>query len=226
VNVLVIAPHPDDESIGCGGTISRHTDRGDRVAVIYLSSGELGLKRLPRDEAWRIRESEAEAAAEILGIRALSFLRRPDWYLGDHVDETTSLVASIFGHETPGLVYVPHAGEWHPDHRAALQIVQAVLRGLDQAAPHLLAYEVWTPLAAHDHVEDISTVMERKLQAIRCYQSQLGHFRYDRAVEGLNQYRGALAARCDYAEIFQSVSPRATGSEDLKDESTAEGNPW
>src|SRR4051812_24596047 len=82
--VVVIAPHPDDESIGCGGAILSHTGRGDRVHVVFLTSGELGLKHLKVEEAWNIRESEARAAAGILGISQLTFLRQPDWCVGDH----------------------------------------------------------------------------------------------------------------------------------------------
>ena len=65
MNVLVVVPHPDDESIGCGGTICLHAARGDRVAAVFLTSGELGLRKLPQEKAWRVREREAEKAAEI-----------------------------------------------------------------------------------------------------------------------------------------------------------------
>ena len=65
MNVLVVAPHPDDETIGCGGTLCLHQQRGDRVVVVFLTSGELGLKHLPPQEAWTIREKEANAAARI-----------------------------------------------------------------------------------------------------------------------------------------------------------------
>ena len=68
MNVLVIAPHPDDESIGCGGALCLHAARRDPMAVVYLSSGELGLKHLPRNKAWLTREREAERAARILGV--------------------------------------------------------------------------------------------------------------------------------------------------------------
>jgi hypothetical protein len=61
-------------------------------------------------------------------------------------------------------------------------------------------------MTAHGWAEDISRFMRRKLRAVRCYQSQLEEFRYDRAVRGLNQYRGCLAARCRYAEVFQYAS--------------------
>ena len=94
-NILVIAPHPDDESIGCGGTLCRHTARGDRVVAVFLTSGELGLEHLPREEAWRVREGEAEAAAEVLGLADLIFLRCPDWFVGEGVDEAAALLRPI-----------------------------------------------------------------------------------------------------------------------------------
>ena len=120
--------------------------------------------------------------------------------------EAAELLAPVLRREGPAALYLPHPGEWHPDHRAALAIARAALCRADMTGTALLGYEVWTPLATHDHVEDISRVMEQKLRAIRCYQSQLAHFRYDRAAEGLNQYRGVLAARCDYAEVFLLAS--------------------
>ena len=207
MNVLVIAPHPDDESIGCGGSICLHTDRGDRVAVAFLTSGELGLKHLPGEEAKRIRESEAAAAARQLGMANLFFLRLPDWFVGDNIEQAGAALRPIIEHEAPDLIYLPHAQEWHPDHQASLPVLMEALGSEASAntAPRLLTYEVWTPLAEYSYVEDISAVMQRKIKAVRCYRSQLRGFRYDRAVRGLNQYRGALAAHRLYAEVFGEV---------------------
>lgn len=206
MNVLVVAPHPDDEALGCGGALCLHSDRGDRVSVIYLTSGELGLKELAVADARRVREAEAEDAATILGATSTCFLRQPDWFLGDHIEEAVRLVTAQVDEVGPDLIYLPHAEEWHPDHRAASAIVAA----LPIMTNHLLklrAYEVWTPLAAFEDVEDISGVMVRKLEAVRAYRSQIDEFRFDRAVEGLNQYRGALAAHADFAEVFGTRSP-------------------
>jgi LmbE family N-acetylglucosaminyl deacetylase len=211
VNVVVIAPHPDDEAIGCGGTICLHTMRGDRVATVFLTSGELGLKHLPREQAWRIREQEAQAAAEVLGTAATFFLRRPDWHLADGVGQAAAALRDILRHEVPQRIYVPHEGEWHPDHQVALQVVRAAWQAAAIPPPDLFACEVWTPLPGHDHGEDITSVMRRKLRAIRCYASQLEQFRYDRAARGLNQFRGALAWHSRYAEVFQSAEPFGAG---------------
>lgn len=209
-NVLVIAPHPDDEVIGCGGTICRHVARGDRVVVAFLTSGELGLKELPREEAWRTRETEAQEAAAILGAADLNFLRQPDWFIGEQVEDTAAALRPILARELPAVIYLPHAEEWHPDHQAALPVVRAALANCD-IAPDLMAYEFWTPMRSYDHVEDISETMVQKLRAVRCYRSQLSEYRYDRAVRGLNQYRGITAAKCRYAEVFAyaEVAPNA-----------------
>jgi hypothetical protein len=64
-------------------------------------------------------------------------------------------------------------------------------------------------MQTYDWAQDISPVISRKLRAVRCYQSQLQVFRYDRAVRGLNQYRGCLAARCRYAEVFRYLDASA-----------------
>jgi LmbE family N-acetylglucosaminyl deacetylase len=116
-------------------------------------------------------------------------------------------LSAVLRHEEPQIIYTPHAQEWHPDHQAALPVVRRAMSGLDVAKIELLGYEVWTPLPRYDRVFDVTAVMARKLRALRCYRSQLEVFRYDRAVKGLNQYRGCLAARCRYAEVFQECSP-------------------
>jgi len=207
MKILVIAPHPDDEAIGCGGVLCRHAGAGDQIAAVFLTSGELGLKRLPREEAWGIREGEARGAAEILGIGSLTFLRLPDWLVGEDVAAAASALRPVLAQEKPDLIYLPHPEDGHPDHRAALPVLRAALADLDGLAPRLLSYEIWTPLSRHDQVHDITAVMARKLRALRAHRSQLDEFDYVRAVNGLNAFRGALAGKCRYAEVFQSLSP-------------------
>ena len=209
MNVLVIAPHPDDESIGCGGALSLHAQRGDRTAVVYLTSGELGLRHLPRKKAQRTRECEAEMAAKILGVSTWHFLRLPDWFVGDNISRAASRLGPLLKRLKPELMYLPHEKEWHPDHQAALPAARSALKAAAISAVTLRAYEVWTPLTEYDHVENISAVMPRKLRALRAHRSQLKEFDYVRAVSGLNAFRGELAAKCRYAEVFQTVDRRS-----------------
>src|SRR5665213_3229906 len=188
MNVLVIAPHPDDEAIGCGGALCLHAQNGDRVTAVFLTSGELGLKKLPREKAWKIREQEAQLAGKILGLSELFFLRQPDWTLNEHIPEAAKLLQPILKRESPELIYLPHALEWHPDHKVTLPIARDALQRGKIASPKLRGYEVWTPMSRFDETENISAVMPRKLKAIRAHRSQAAEFDYVQAARGLNQY--------------------------------------
>jgi LmbE family N-acetylglucosaminyl deacetylase len=201
MNVLALAPHPDDETIGCGGALRLHADKGDRVAVVFLTSGELGLKHLPKEEAWKIREDEARAAAKVLGIHEVTFLRCRDWELHDDVSLAVERLGPLVEHERPELIYLPHPLEWHPDHKATAIIAQQL-----KTDAELRGYEVWTPVAEHDNVIDISSVWERKVAALRCHASQLVTWPYERGMSGLAQFRGAMAGRCEFAEVFKNCA--------------------
>jgi LmbE family N-acetylglucosaminyl deacetylase len=209
--VLVVAPHPDDEAIGCGGMICLHRQRGDPVRVVFLTSGERGLAGPSDEVVCSIREAEAREAAAVLGVTGLDFLRLPDLGVAEHLEEGSERLGDVLKVHRPDLIYLPHPEEAHPDHEAALPLVRAARRPHFGGAerPELRAYEVWTPLSRYGWVEDISAVMRQKLRAVRCYRSQLHALRYDRAVCGLNRYRGVLAAGSRYAEAFQYLAPAA-----------------
>jgi len=205
-NILVVAPHPDDEVLGCGGALCQHAAAGARVVVAFLTSGELGLKHLPRAEAWRVREQEARRAARILGLAGVEFLRGPDWSVGEATVQLARLLRTIVQREKPHLIYLPQPADWHPDHQAALPLLRLVFDRRGRKTPELRAYEVWSPLPAFDQVVDITALMPRKLRALRAHKSQLEEFDYVRAIKGLNQFRGALAAKRPFAEVFQTLN--------------------
>jgi LmbE family N-acetylglucosaminyl deacetylase len=209
--VLVIAPHPDDEVIGCGGALCLHRARGDPVHAVFLSSGERYTEDAPAEPNRRLREAEAEQAGQVLGLQGLDFLRLPDLGLSDDVAGAAGRLWPVLDARRPNIVYLPHPGEAHPDHATALPILRAALAALPPEAelPELRGYEVWSPLPHHDWVEDVSAVMARKLRAVRCYRSQLRVFRYDAAVRGLNRYRGVLGAGSRYGEAFVTLNAPA-----------------
>ena len=209
-DVLVVAPHPDDESIGCGGAVCLHRERGERVRAAFLTSGDRGVSGAAPDAARAIREAEAAEAAEVLGLEETFFFRFPDLGLAENIEAAATRLGEVLRASPPGLIYLPHADEDHPDHAAALAVVRAALARLgSRTLPELRGYEVWTPMRRFGWPEDVTRFMARKLRAVRCYRSQLQTFRYDRAVRGLNQYRGCLAGGCRYAEVFQYVDPVA-----------------
>ena len=206
MKVLVLAPHPDDETIGCGGSLYLHAKNGDKVSVVFLTSGELGLSHLPKSTAWQIREAEARRAARILKVRELRFLRCSDWTLLSEIPKAARLLRPILRKTAPELIYLPHPEDGHPDHQATLLILSEALKSVKLPHLKLRFYEVWTPLSNHDVVNDITSSMKQKIKALRAHKSQLKDFDYVRAVTGLNQYRGALAAKTQFAEVFREIS--------------------
>ena len=204
--VLVIAPHPDDEAIGCGGTICLHCQRGDTVRVVFLTSGEQGA---PETDVESVREAEARAAGTVLGVERLDFLRLPDLGLGENLEQGAELLAELLAWQRPDLIYLPHPEEDHPDHAATLPMTRMALAhmGDDRPLPELRGYEVWSPMTHWEWVEGIGGVMGQKLRAVRGYRSQLRLFRYDHAVRGLNRYRGIMASGSTYAEAFRYFDP-------------------
>ena len=125
--VMVISPHPDDETIGCGGTIRKHVVAGDVVHVDLLTSGEKGGHDLDVADIANIREREAMAAADILGVAHVECYRHLDGNLRPDVALVARLSKRIADWQ-PDTIYVPHTAEQHPDHVAAWRLLQRSLR--------------------------------------------------------------------------------------------------
>src|SRR5438552_3338183 len=81
--------------------------RGDRVVGVFLTSGELGLKHLPREKARRIREGEARKAAKILGLAKVTFMHQPDWSMGEDLSGAAHALRRVLSREAPDLIYLP-----------------------------------------------------------------------------------------------------------------------
>ena len=203
--VLVISPHPDDESIGCGGTLRKHVVEGDEIHVIFLTSGERGGHGRSTDRTLALRERESEAARRILGIGHIEFWREPDAGLRVRPETVTRLAEKIRKWR-PDVLYVPHPREMHADHRAAVRLVRAALRGV-RRRPIVWMYEVWTPLQRMDRIVDITPFVNVKRRAIRAYRSQCAVMSFDDAILGLNRYRGEMFCwpEGEYAEVFATL---------------------
>lgn len=207
-NILVISPHPDDEAIGCGGTICKHIADGDHVEVIFLTSGEKGGHGRSESETIVIREKEATAAAAILQISKIDFWREPDGAFEASSENVRRIRNKIAAFKTD-MVYTPHENEDHPDHRNAALLVQRAISSLKEniKKPLLLMYEVWTPIQKMDIIEDITPFVEVKRRAILTHKSQCDILKFEEAILGLNRYRGEMHSwpGGDYAEVFKEM---------------------
>lgn len=200
--VLVISPHPDDESLGCGGTIRKLVADGAEVRVLFLTSGEAGGHDLPADGVGSMRESEAVRACEILGAGEPAFWREPDGGLQPS-DRLVDRLVTVIESSPPELLYVTHPQEDHADHRAAAALVKRAVTEL-AVSPRVLHYEVWTPLQRIDEIVDITDFIDDKMAAIRAHESQCAVLNFDAAFQGLARYRGEMHSwpGGPYAEVF------------------------
>lgn len=220
--ILVIAPHPDDEVLGCGGVIARHSARGDHVQVIVVSRGVPDI--FPTEEVEETR-SELAAAHQLLGVEDVHFLDFPAPRLDavpGHVlaDRLTRLVREI----QPRTVYAPHWGDLHSDHKAVYWATMVATRpnGVPRVE-RLLCYETlseteWGGASADNSFSptvfvDIGEFLPTKLQAMACYRTQLKehpHSRSLQSIEALATFRGStvgLSAAEAFVLVREVVTP-------------------
>lgn len=201
-NILILAPHPDDEILGCFGAIKHHLRQKDHVVFIYMTAGERGNTRLSPLDLSKTRMKEAKAVMKYLGIAQCHWLGLPDGKISCNAS-SVDLLGTIIANTPPVCLYVPHEKEAHRDHRTSWKIARAALRSAAEEYPvELIAYEVWTPLSRFNRVVDISTWIREKRTCLRLYQSQMKQLRYDEAIIGLNRYRGVITTKGDYCEVY------------------------
>src|SRR3954466_4005184 len=201
--LLVLAPHPDDEVIGCGGLVALHLRERRKVHVVIATDGAQA-----GDAAQR--ESESRAALASLGDATIEFLRFPDRKLTD-ARELDDRISSILREWKPDLIAVPSPLEIHPDHVALARafcdlIARDASLFADLAVARVAFYEVSTPLRPNALV-DITPVADAKYAAIAMHVSQAAMRDYTSYARGLNSWRTmTLPPEVKYAEAYWTTS--------------------
>jgi N-acetylglucosamine malate deacetylase 1 len=203
--VLVLAPHPDDETFGCGGTIRMLTDSGIAVDVAFLTRGEQGLDGGPpvgpaeSQALGDVRMNEAHAACGVLGVRKVTFLGGCDTRLGEQ-PELAGSIAQLLQSDDYQRVFCPWPHDAHDDHKATFTLLRRAV-GSRTSATGFWLYEVWKPLPANTFVP-IDHTLPAKREAIEQYQSQLCQLNYREGFLGLAAYRSLFCPASSYAEAF------------------------
>ena len=142
--ILVFAPHPDDEVLGCGGTIVRRIKEGYDVYIVFMTDGGSSHPNIYSTELKAVRQQEAKDAARILGVdqENLFFLNAQVGYLGKQKNETMKKVCSILTQLAPVQVYYPDVTDVRSDHRATNNIVEISIRRLSYR-PITYQYVIW-----------------------------------------------------------------------------------
>jgi LmbE family N-acetylglucosaminyl deacetylase len=219
MKVLVIATHPDDEILGCGGTLARHVASGDDVQAVVVTRG---AEDIYAPETVARGRAELARAHTVVGINKCHYLDFPAPKL-DNVPnyKIAESIKKVFTDFNPAVVYLPHRGDIHIDHRAVYQATLVAARPhRDTSIKKLLCYETlsetdWAPPSADDAFVptvyvDITPYVDIKMQAMECYKSQLKeppHSRTIDALRALAKLRGSTVG-FEWAETFMLVRER------------------
>lgn len=207
-SVLVLAPHADDEVLGCGGAIAAHVAAGVPVKVVIATDGAFG----PKSAQGAQRAAEARDAARVLGYGEPVFWNLPDRALS-YGEPLIARILDAMGEAD--LVYAPALSETHPDHRIlAMGAVEAVRR--KGGGARVAFYEVSAPLRPN-LLLDISRFTTLKQVAVACFRSELARQSYGEQIGALNRYRTyTLAGSVAAAEAYFVVSAGELAADPLK----------
>jgi len=214
--ILVIAPHNDDEIIGMGGTILKHIDNGDEVSVCIVTRG---YPPLFSEEGTALNKEETKRCHKFMGISKTCCFDLPAAML-ESVErhKLNAMFVDLIQEIKPDIVYIPHYGDMQKDHQLVVDASMVALRPkYSHVVQKIYAYETlsetgWNvPSIQNEFIPnafvDISSYLDRKLECMRFYKSQLADFPQARsigAIEHLARYRGALMGM-QAAEAFMTI---------------------
>lgn len=219
-SILVVAPHADDEVLGCGATIRKKAEAGAEVRVAVMTNAHAGYpERYTEEEISRVR-SEALKAHGILGVTETLFRDFPAPKLDQHpVCEIAESISAILREYRVDTVYVPWKGDSHVDHKVIFSAAMVACRPTGACTVRtVLAYETlseteWAwPLASEFFVPNYYEELSRgqfdgKLRAMECFSSQLRKYPESRSLEGLEalaKLRGVTVST-ELAEAFMLI---------------------
>ena len=216
--ILILAAHPDDEVLGCGGTIAKMANDGDLIHVAFIADGVFSREANMADQELELtaRRAAAKKACDILGVQSVSFGDFPDNRM-DAIPllEIAKAVELLIVEHQPEMVFTHHAGDVNIDHRRLHEAVVTACRPQNKhPVKTLLFFEVassteWqlpgsAPAFLPNWFIDISTTLHCKLSALEAYEHELRPWPHPRSLQGvkhLAHWRGATAG-FDAAEAF------------------------
>ncbi len=211
--VLILTPHPDDESFGCGGTIALYTSKGIEVNLAVISSGESIPKKFTGvNDILKAREDETLEASKVLGINNVYFLGFPDGSLALYKDDIGVRLSKLINDIEADIIFAPSPFDNHDDHIALSEIA---IKFIETGCAFKVAfYEVYGTIRFNLLI-DVSNVLAIKESAIRKYHYSLFEQPelFVESVRGLNRFRTFHARQAGYYEAFWLVSGRMTKSE-------------
>jgi LmbE family N-acetylglucosaminyl deacetylase len=205
-SVLVVAPHQDDEAIGCGGALCLQTRSGNAAAIVMLQDGADGFEAtgMSRQQMTEMRNEESRQAAKAAGLTAPPlFLNHSS--LAESVAKAAEQVRAIITERKVDAVFIPFVLDAHPDHRWANIILAEALKKVTWNV-RVLGYEVWG-MCIPNVLVIIDDAIEDKRKMLDCFQWANTALDYTHSTIGLNMFHSRMlgAGQCRYAERFFEV---------------------
>jgi len=207
-NILVLAPHADDETLGCGGTIAKHVKSGDEVNVAILTNASVGAPELFGDNVINQVRDECSRACQVLGVNKVYFENLPAPQLDQYPQyKIANCIRKIINDVSPSVLYIPHKGDLHMDHGAIYNAALVAARPFaNQPVLTIYSYETLSETEWGHPTPDMAFIptvfndisgefLEKKLLALKCYVSQLRDFPSSRSLESITalaKMRGSI----------------------------------
>lgn len=198
--ILVLAPHPDDEALGCAGAITHLNRKGVSSTVVFMTDGER-LHGEPSQDIAEKRREEGRRVSQMLGCKEPVFLGFPDGEVSVHIEAVVCSLSDIIERQRPDIVLAPSLADYHQDHIAVSGIALRLFNTIGSFK--LVFYEVYSTIRFNCLI-DISEALEQKKKAILAYNTSLyGKPEvYVHASLGLNAYRSIFVQKSGYYEAF------------------------
>jgi len=212
--VLVVAPHPDDETLGCGGSILRHKENGDEVHWYIMT--KISEQGGYAEEKIKKRKTEIEAVSQAYAFDSFYQACNESTFLdiipkANLIKELSSFILSI----KPNILYIPYRNDVHSDHEVCFDVAVSCSKSFRYPFVKVVrVYEIISETEFGVRPEDggfrpnyyvnISEYMDRKIDIMNVYKSEMGHHPFPRSNEtiaALATVRGAVVM-CKYAEAF------------------------
>jgi len=201
-SVLVVAPHQDDEAIGCGGALALQVQSGANAHIVLLQDGSYEAEEsgMTRAEMTALRNAESKRAAAVLGMESPDYFDYAD--LAGNAREAAARLERIIRDRKVDAIFAPFVLDNHPDHRTAAYIVADALASISWDV-RVLGYEVWG-YCIPNVVVVIDDVIQKKLDMLACFPFANSAVDYVHSTKGLNMYHSRLLGTglCRYAERF------------------------
>ena len=229
MNVLIIAAHPDDEILGMGGTIAKHTSQHDNVTIIYMATGitarrepaDYEIKSIPKkiQEKWQQEieklQQDARKSAKLLKVKTVKFFDFPDNEMdGIHLLKVVKVIEKEIKIAKPDRIYTNHYSDLNVDHKVVYNAVLTACRPSSFLVKEILCFEVLSSTEwsypynfSPNYFSNIEKHLTKKVNAMKLFKSEIKKFPHPRSSENIRNVAARWGSVCGFkaAEAFEIV---------------------